>query len=60
MIGKYLSNIEACSVALLPQAATRYEENFKNVDELHAKQIQDLEANFQHKMMIEVCLVWQC
>merc|ERR1719331_1954200 len=31
-----------------------YEENFKNVDELHAKQIQDLEANFQHKMMIEV------
>merc|ERR1712118_355083 len=31
-----------------------YEENFKNVDELHAKQIQDLEASFQHKMMIEV------
>ena len=30
-----------------------YEENFKNVEELHAKQIQDLEASFQHKMMIE-------
>merc|ERR1719160_1814930 len=30
-----------------------YEENFKNVDELHAKQIQDLEANFQHKGLLE-------
>merc|ERR1712118_534384 len=31
-----------------------YEENIKNLEELHAKQTQDLEASFQHKMMIEV------
>merc|ERR1711962_1681959 len=31
-----------------------YEENMKKLEELHAKQTQDLEASFQHKMMIEV------
>merc|ERR1719311_1823425 len=31
-----------------------YEENIKSLQELHAKQTQDLEASFQHKMMIEV------
>merc|ERR1719169_404675 len=31
-----------------------YEENIKNLEELHAKQTQDLEASFQHKMMVEV------
>merc|ERR1711861_19225 len=31
-----------------------YEENIKSLQEWHAKQTQDLEASFQHKMMIEV------
>merc|ERR1712057_76835 len=31
-----------------------YEETFKNVEEVHGKQTQDLEAGFQHKMMVEV------
>merc|ERR1712187_1016311 len=31
-----------------------YEENIKTLQELHAKQTQDLEGSFQHKMMIEV------
>lgn len=30
------------------------EENIKSLVELHAKQTQDLESSFQHKMMIEV------
>merc|ERR1712113_1107865 len=30
------------------------EENIKSLMELHAKQTQDLEGSFQHKMMIEV------
>ena len=35
-----------------------YEENTKSLKELHAKQTQDLEASFQHKMMIEVSCLW--
>jgi len=31
-----------------------YEENIKSLSELHAKQTQDLESSFQHKMMLEV------
>merc|ERR1719163_740675 len=31
-----------------------YEENIKNLEELHAKQTQDLEASFQRKMMESV------
>ncbi len=30
------------------------EENIRTIEEKHAKQIQDLEASFQQKMMIEV------